>query len=149
MPTFQTNVAARIGKLGKAGNVDQTLYQGDLKILRATVTVPSTLAANDIIEIGVIPAGARVLPSLSQVVCHADPGSSLRLQIGDAADTDRYAAILNLDSGGVVNFTAPSIPDGVANNLKVAVDTPIFATVTTATSITNNSVLTFQVAFVV
>lgn len=148
MPTFQTDVAGKLGKLGKAGNIDQSLYQGAVKFLTATVTVPNALAANDLIEIGNLPTGCRVLPHMCNAVCHADPGTTLTLDIGDSADVDRYADGIVLSSGGVVNFTSAAIPDGTKNPVKATADTLIYATVMSADTITNNSKITFTIAFV-
>lgn len=149
MPTFQSNIAARTGKVGNAGLEAPILYQGAVKYAQATVTLPSTLAANDILELATLPTGAQIIPSLSQAVCHADPGTALVLDIGNSADVDAYSDGLTLSSGGVVDFTVPAIPAQTTARTVLSEDTLVYATVMTATSITNNSVITFLIAYVV
>lgn len=150
MPNFNTDVAAAAGKLGAAGLKNSELYNGSIIYVNATVTLPSTTAANDTITVTHnLPIGATVIPDLCTAVCHADPGTALVMNVGDAADADRYSAGLNLNSGGVVNFCAPAIPAGVTAPLKLTTPTPIVATITTATSITNASKITFRIALLV
>ena len=149
MPTFTSNLASRQGKVGAAGLVDPTLYQAKVRYAQATVVVPAILAANDILELAVLPAGAQVVPSLSQAVCHADPGGSLRLNIGTAAAASAFGSGLNLDAGGIVGFAAAGIPTQTTSRGKLAEDTMVTATVTTATTITANSTITFLIAYFV
>ena len=149
MPTFESNIIAREGKLGAAGLKDPVLYQGKLRFAQATVTFPSTLAANDILDLVTLPAGAQVVPSQCEAICHADPGGALVLDVGTSADTDAFSDGLTLSSGGVVNFTAPVVPAQSTTRGKLAADTKVFATVMTATSITNNSTITFLIAYLV
>lgn len=149
MPTFDSTIYAREGKLGAAGLKDPVLYQGKLRFAQATVTVPSTLAANDILNLVTLPAGAQVVPSQCEAICHADPGTALVLDIGTAANADLFSDGLTLSSGGVVNFTAPVVPEQSTTRVKLTENTPVIATVMTATSITNNSVITFLIAYLV
>jgi hypothetical protein len=150
MANFNTDVAGKVGKLGAAGLTKPELYNGKIQWINATVTLPSTAAANDTITISQpLPIGATVVPDLCTAVCHADPGTALVIDIGDATDVDRYADGLNLNSGGVVNFCTPAIPDGVKNPLKVTTPAAIIATLMTATDVTNNSKITFRIALLV
>lgn len=149
MATFQSDIAARTGKLGRAGNTDQTLHSANLRFVYATIIIGSALAANDILELATLPQGARVLPHLSSAICHADPGTALVLDIGTSADVDRFADGLVLSSGGSVPFTTPAIPAGVTASARLAAATLVYATVMTATTITDNSKITFAVAYLV
>jgi hypothetical protein len=151
MPNFNTDVAASFGKLGAAGLKDPALYNGLIQFIYATVTLSSSAAVNDTITITQpLPVGSTVIPHLCSAICHADPGTALGLDVGDAADADRYSAGLSLSSGGVVAFTTPStIPAGILTPLKVVSPAPIIARLTTATSITNNSKISFCIALLV
>jgi hypothetical protein len=149
MATIQSDIAAKVGKLGAAGLVDPTLYQGNLRFLVATVTLPSTVAANDILELGNLPPGARVLPQHSFMTCHADPGTTLTVDVGTAANTDAYADGSVLSSGGIVNFATAAIPAGITAPVKLSEETLCYATVMSADTVTNNSKVTFTVAYVV
>lgn len=148
MATLQSDIALAKGKLGVAGLTDPTTYQGTLHIATAVVDLGSTLAANDIIELCTVPAGSRVVPALSNAICHADPGTALVLDIGNSADTDRYSDGLTLSSGGVVNFLTPAIPAAVSSPARLDEATLVYATVMTATTITANSKITFNIAYV-
>lgn len=149
MPTFQSDLAVKTVKLGAAGLSDPITYQGNLRYMQATVTIPSTLAANDIIEIGTLPLGARVLPALCQFVCHADPGTTLTLDVGTTADPDAYADGSVLSAGGLVNFVTAAIPAGVLTPTTLDASTLVYATVASANTITNNSKITFLLGYVV
>jgi hypothetical protein len=149
MPTFTSNIASRQGKLGAAGLVDPALYQGTLRYAQATVVLPGTTATNDILELAVLPQGAQVIPSMSQAICHADPGTTLRLNIGTAASAAAYSSAMNLDAGGVVAFTASGIPTQTTTRGKLAQDTMVQAVVTNASTITANSTITFLIAYIV
>lgn len=149
MPDFNSNIITREGQRGAAGLADPTLYQASVRFVQATVTIPSTLAANDRLRLATLPAGAQVVPSMSQAICHADPGTTLRLNVGDSGNTSRYASALNLDAGGVVNFAGATIPAQTTSRAKLATETEVFATITSAAAITNGSVITFLIAYFV
>lgn len=150
MANHQTDLAARAGKLGTAGLVDGALYNGSIQWTIATLTLPSSTATNDTIDLTpALPAGSTVIPSLCRAVCHADPGTTLILDIGDAADPDRYADGLVLSAGGDVPFHTPAIPAGTTSPLKLTTDTALTALVTSASTITANSKITFIIASLV
>jgi len=148
MSTLQSDIALAKGKLGVNGLKDPTQYQGTLHIATAVVDLGSTLAANDIIELCTIPAGSRVVSALSYAICHADPGTTLTVDVGNSADTDRYADGMVLSSGGVVNFLTPAIPANITAPARLDESTLIYATVASANTITANSKITFQIAYV-
>jgi hypothetical protein len=150
MANFKTDLADRAGKLGTAGLVDGALANGSLMFTVATVTLPSSTATNDTIDITpALPAGATVVPTYCRAVCHADPGTTLVLDIGDAADPDRYADGLVLSAGGDVPFHTPAIPAGSTSPLKFTTDTAITALVSSASTITASSKITFYIAYLV
>jgi len=116
----------------------------------ANVTVPSTLAANDILEIippALIPVGAVLVPQLCSVTS-ADPGTTLTLDIGDAANPDRYADGIVLSAGGIVGFcSALPVPAGVAAPFRLTEQLGIQALVVSANTITDATVLTFLLVY--
>lgn len=149
MATIQSDLATATGKLGTNGLQDPTLYQGNVRFALATVTLPNTTAANDILELVTLPAGARVLPHLSTFICHADPGTTLTVDVGTAANTDAYADGSTLSAGGAVNFITAAIPAQVSSPEVLSVDTLVYATIMSADTITNNSKVTVALAYVV
>ncbi len=150
MANHQTDLAARAGKLGTAGLYNGALYNGSLLWTVATLTLPSSTATNDTIDLTpALPPGATVIPALCRAVCHADPGTTLVLDIGDAADPDRYADGLVLSSGGDVPFHTPAIPAGTTSPLQLTTDTALTALVTSASTITASSKITFYIAYLV
>ena len=150
MPTFQTNLALAADSKGAAGLTDPSLYQGNLRMMVATFTIPAGLAAADIIELGpALPKGATVLPALSNIICHTDPGTSFVLDIGDKSDVDRYADGITLTVPGVVEFCSSAVPAGVTSRARLTTATELFATVMTATSLTTDTKLDFNIAYTV
>ena len=55
-----------------------------------------TEAANDIINLCVLPAGAVPIVPLCHVTCSADPGTTLTLDVGTAGDPDGLADRWNI-----------------------------------------------------
>lgn len=124
---------------------------GILMLATASVTLTSATAAADIIQIvppELIPVGAVVVPQLCSVTS-ADPGTTLTLDIGDAADADRYADGIVLSAGGQVGFcSALPNPASVAAPFRLTEQAVIQATVLAgASTITDGTVLTFIIAY--
>jgi hypothetical protein len=137
MANFETNLAAKTGLRGASGLIDPTLYQGSLRFLLATLTLDDGMTANDTFDIGpALPPGARVVPQLSKFTCHADPGTTLTIDIGDAGDADRYCDGAVLSAGGEVAFCSAAIPDAVANPVRFETATEILGVIKTASTIT-------------
>ena len=150
MANHQTDLAARASKLSTAGLVNGALYNGSLMYTVATLTLPSSTATNDTIDLTpALPAGATVIPAYCRAICHADPGTTLVLDIGDAADPDRYADGLVLSSGGDVPFHTPAIPAGTTSPLQLTTATALTALVTSASTVTADSKITFIIAYLV
>jgi len=152
MPTFKSTLvtkqqAARTKPSAGLRNGDEAF--GILMIATASVTIPDTLAVNDILEIippELIPVGAVVVPQLCSCTS-PDPGTTLTIDVGDAVDPDRYADGIVLSNGLQVGFcSALPIPDAVANPFRLTEQAVIQATVKSASSITN-TVLTFIIAY--
>lgn len=117
-------------------------------ILLATIpyTLLATVVADDFIDLMDLPPGAEIVPQLSHVTS-ADPGTALVLDIGDAADVDRYADGISLNSGGQVAFCSGTLPAAVATPFSASVATRISAKVITATTLTAAVKLVFTIAF--
>ena len=150
MANFQTNIAAKEGLRGASGLTDPTLYQGSVRYAIATLTLSSSMAANDTFDVCPdLPAGARILPQLSKFVCHADPGTTLTIDIGDSTDADRYCDGAVLSSGGIVEFCTSAIPAAVSTPVKLTSARGITGVIATASSITNAVNVDILLAYVV
>lgn len=101
---------------------DKRQIMGDVQF--ATIKVPLTAdnVANDVINLIRLPEGAIVLPQLSKVITTGDPNDgAFVVDIGDAADVDRYADGLDLAAVGIDEFLAPATTaDGFINPIKVS-----------------------------
>jgi hypothetical protein len=89
----------------------------------ATVLVELTAdnVANDVINLIRLPDGARVLPQLSKLIMTEDPNdAAFNVDIGDAADVDRYCDGADVKAVGVVDFLTPATTvDGLINPISV------------------------------
>lgn len=135
-----TNIASRV--------VDAGQVSGNLLICNATYTLLGTESASDVINIIQLPEGARVVPHLCQVYAE-NPGTALTIKFGDAADDDRYSTAVALGAGG--NFSFSNEITGPNANYKVGGDATddrwIKGTLTAATTLTADQVVTFQIAY--
>ncbi len=79
-----------------------------LQCLTATYTTTGNEADGDVLEIGDLPVGAQLLPSLSRVVSEGVGGTTATIaKLGDADNDDRYSATaIALTSAGIVAVTA-------------------------------------------
>jgi hypothetical protein len=100
MATFQSTQAARINN-AEAGTYrpnPANQNDGPLRCAFFSYTVAGTEAANDIIELCNVPAGARIL---NVFIASDDLGGEFTVKIGDADDADRFVDALALgDSVG-------------------------------------------------
>jgi hypothetical protein len=152
MATFNSDLvtkqAAALLK-SSSGVRDGDDFSGSVKLATAHVTLTGSTAADDIINIipaELVPVGAVVVPQLCTVTS-ADPGTTLTLDIGDAANTDRYADGIVLNAGGIINFCSGTKPESVATPYRIPEQAAIYATVMTADTVTNGTVLTFVIAY--
>lgn len=149
MATFKSSLitkqdAARTGL--RNGILDGDDQSGVLLYATATYTLLGTEAAADIIDLVDLPKGAVLVPQLSHVIC-TDPGTALVIDIGDAADTDRYANDIVLSAGGLVGFCSATQPDAAINPLRTTTQTRVYATIGTATALTAAVKLAFTIAY--
>ena len=93
------------------------------KVQFATILVDFTAdnVANDVINLIRLPDGARVLPQLSKFIVTGDPNDgAFTVDVGDAADVDRYSDGANLAAVGIVEFlTSATTADGFINPVEV------------------------------
>lgn len=150
MANFETNLAAKTGLRGASGLIDPTLYQGNIRYLFATLALASTMANDDTFDIGpALPPGARVLPQLSKFTCHADPGTTLTIDIGDSGDPDRYCDGAVLNAGGEIAFCSAAIPAAVSTPLRFETATEILGIIKTAGTITDAVKVDILIAYLV
>ena len=112
-PAAAANYAAR--------TLDKRDIEGPVQF--ATIKVPYTAdnVANDVIDLIRLPDGARVLPQLSKFIVTGDPNDGVfTVDVGDAADVDRYCDGANLAAVGIVEFlTSATTADGFLNPIDV------------------------------
>lgn len=130
---------------------DPNIMSGDVEFAHIPYTLAGTEAANDTINLFLLPADAIPLPSLSSVTCSADPGTTLTLDIGSAENPDGFADGITLSSGGQVWFNSGTIPAWIAQTPAVedtgSGNAKIYATVASAATLTASVVLYFTIAW--
>jgi hypothetical protein len=151
MATINSTLVTAAGqRLVSAGLRNGDDANGKLTIATANVTLTSATAANDILTIipeGFIPKGAVVVPQLCSVTS-ADPGTTLTLDVGYAANPDAYADGITLSAGGQIAFTSGTLPAAVTTPVRMeGTADAIYATVMTANTVTDATVLTFIIAY--
>lgn len=148
MATWKSQIITAKEQLSvSAKQIDGDITGGDVRFATALVTLATGMAANDTLQLCDLPAGAVVVPQLCSVT-GADAGQPFTVDIGDALDPDRYADGLDLGAAnGQKAFTAPAVPDAVLNPYRLPAQTRIYATIMTATAVTNGAVLSFLIAY--
>jgi hypothetical protein len=153
MATFETTQYAlqKATRTNTSRNATANIASGRVEYANIAYPLAGTEAAADIINLTVLPAGVIPLPQLSSVTCSADPGTTLTLKVGTAADDDGWANGIVLSAGGQVPCTNTNIPAWVAQTPLVA-DTGVGnaivkATVASASTLTAAVVLYFVLAY--
>jgi hypothetical protein len=153
MPEFNTSLydLQKPDRVNPSRLARQNIASGTVEFAVIPYTLAGTEAANDTINLMVLPEDCIPIPALSSVVCGADPGTTLTMDIGTTADPDGWADGIVLSSGGQVACTntaipawvtqTPITPDAGSGNAVVR------ATVASASSLTAAVVLTFILAF--
>jgi hypothetical protein len=153
MPTFHTTHynQQKADRANPARLAPSNVSSGDIEIAVIAYTLLGTEAANDILNLCVLPQGCIPVPSLSSVVCSADPGTTLTLDIGTTADADGWADGIVLSSGGKVECASATMPAWLAKTPLVpdtgSGNAVIRATVASAASLTAEVVLHFTLAY--
>ncbi len=102
--------------------LDKRDIMGSVQFATILVELTADNVANDVIDLIRLPDGARVLPQLSKFIMTEDPNdSTFVVDVGDAADVDRYSDGANLASVGIVEFLTPATTaDGFLNPISVS-----------------------------
>lgn len=161
-PTYdaQRDTRANTSRLAAPNNAS-----GELAYLRVTYTVSAADAVpreanNDLIMLGVLPAGSIPVPELSSVTCSADPTTAalFTVDIGTKQDPDGWADGVDLAAGGHRSCMSPatlpawahtitplSADDGTVGN-----NAEVYATIalTAATTLNAGTRLVFTLAYV-
>lgn len=124
---------------------------GDVEFAVIPYALAGTEAAADTINLTVLPGGVIPIPSLSHVVCSADPGTTLTLDIGTAANADGWADGIVLSAGGKVECASATMPAWLAQTTVVpdtgSGNAVVYATVASANTLTAAVVLYFVLAY--
>jgi hypothetical protein len=124
MPTFSSalytqQLHAQKGFGGRASGLNVT---SQLMFLVSTYTTTGTEVANDLINVGLLPAGVVVVPDMCRVSTDGIGGTGATVAtLGDALDDDRYSATAvavvsagsSLFTGVNAQLVAPvAVPEG-------------------------------------
>lgn len=149
MPNFKSNLVTARESLNYSDKtaVDGIRTGATILLATATITLAGTEDVADTLQLFDLPTGCEIVPQLSHVTCSADPGTTLTLDIGDAANTDAYADGIALSSGGQVAFCSGTMPAAMATPVLVTENTRIYATVMSASTLTATVKLVFTIAY--
>lgn len=130
-----------LGKRADGGKTNMRLH-----VMIEEITVPAAFASNDIIVLPPLPAGARVIPSLSAIHATKKPAAtSIAFVVGDAADDDEFSAAITVNAAGTFAFTGAT--DQSLTLPTSDGQTPLLAKGTVTGAIDATAVLTFRVAY--
>ncbi len=118
-----------------------------VKYKKASYTSIETQAANDTINLCIIPAGCRVIPELSYIRRDGAAATALTIDVGDAGDADRYSDGFNAAAAGSQAFTTPAVPSAAVNPYTLTADTVIVAKIATITTPAADVEIEFLIAY--
>ncbi len=150
MPNFNSDLAAAAA----ASSVSDKQVSGlrispNISYLIAEVLVKSAMVQNDTIQLGDLPAGCIPIPSLSHVI-RQNPGTTLTIDVGHAANPDAYADALALGgAAGKAEFAASgTFPVEATTPVPITEKTRVYATISAAvSSLTNDAKMVFYIAY--
>ncbi len=155
MPTFNT-AQYDLQKPDRANTsrfAPPNVSSGEVEWAVIPYTLAGTEAADDIINLCILPADVIPLPGLSRLICATDPGTALTVDVGTAENVDGWGDGVAATTAGPVEFCAaahanpawldatPLVADSNSGNAVV------FATVKTATSLTASTKVYFHLAY--
>lgn len=148
MAILKSDAIVRKEQIAISNKAEASNLTGKLPLIETvSYTLTGSEAANDTIQLMDLPVGAVVIPDLCSVTS-ADPGTTLTLDIGDAADVDRYADDIVLNAGGRVGFNSTlPVPAGITTPYLTVATSRVFATVKTAAALTAAVKLNFLIAY--
>lgn len=142
MAIIKSNVAA-LQTTGKIGKLLPTALGGRVRLIHGTVLPDEALEAGTVIELALLPKGARLLP-ISQLHFEAGQNASLTIKVGDASDDDRYFA------AAAPGASAASITLGAnAAGDYVTTDEVVLIATTGAAALTADKKIVFDLYYVV
>ena len=130
-----------------ASRLESKNVEFKVKYKKASYTSIATQAANDTINLAIIPAGCRVIPELSFIRRDGAAAAALTIDVGDAGDADRYADGFNAAAAGSQAFTTPAVPDGAINPYTLTADTVMVAKIATITTPGADVEIEFLIAY--
>ena len=130
-----------------ANRLESKNVEFTVKYKKASYTSIATQAANDTINLCILPAGCRVIPELSYIRRDGAAAAALTIDVGDAGDADRYSDGFNAAAAGSQNLTTPAVPDGAINPYTLTADTVIVAKIATITTPAAGVELEFHIAY--
>lgn len=130
-----------------ANRLESKNVEFTVKYKKASYTSIATQAANDTINLCILPAGCRVIPELSFIRRDGAAAAALTIDVGDAGDADRYSDGFNAAAAGSQNLTTPAVPDGAINPYTLTDYTVIVAKIATITTPAANVELEFLIAY--
>ena len=146
MPSFNaSNYQGAVTSL--ANRLESKNVEFTVKYKKASYTSIATQAANDTINLAIIPAGCRVIPELSFIRRDDAAAAALTIDVGDAGDADRYSDGFNAAAAGSQAFTTPAVPDGAINPYTLTADTVIVAKIATITTPAADVEIEFLIAY--
>ena len=95
------------------GKLSTTELGGRVRIAHGFIVPAAAGAAGDTVKLVRLPKGARILPQ-SQLHFEAGQSSALKVQVGDAADDDRYLAATTVGTAAAsIDLAANAVRDTV------------------------------------
>ena len=130
-----------------ANRLESKNVEFTVKYRKASYTSIATQAANDTINLCILPAGCRVIPELSYIRRDGAAAAALTIDVGDADDADRYSDGFKSAAVGSQAFTTPAVPDGAINPYTLTADTVIVAKIATITTPAAGVEIEFLIAY--
>lgn len=130
--------------------VDMARAGGLLLLASVEYALKGTEVATDIIELFDLPAGATLIPQMSEVRL-PNPGTTLVMSVGDSESVNKYAVTMTASAGGVIAFHtgATNIPAGITAPKPVEKRERVFARLTTVSTLNAGVKLRFTIAYVI
>lgn len=147
MPNFKSDLITAKDQVSvSAKQIDGDRTGGIVLFAQAKITLAGTETVADTMQLCDIPPGCILDPDKSNVVCQ-DPGTTLTLDIGYAANPDGMADGIVLSAGGKIEFVSTGMPADALTPFRTTEQTRIYATVMSANTLTAGAILVFNVAY--
>jgi hypothetical protein len=157
MATFETShyAASKPDRTNSSRLAPANVASGQIEfaVIPYVLTSGTDEAADDIINLCILPEDVIPIPQLSSITCDSDPGTAFTVDVGTADNVDGWGDGVALTTAGKVEFCAaahtqpawlaatPLAPDTGKG------DAVVFATVKTSTSPTAGVTLYFTLAY--